>query len=57
MSKLWKDLFCEKSQPIQSDFDIINNHLKSLNSPIYIKETIPQSIIKKSRKESKKKHN
>ena len=36
-------------------YDIINNHLKLLKSPIYIKESIPNSVIKKSRKDAYKK--
>ncbi len=55
MSKQWKDLFNQKSVLKESDHDIISNHLKSINSSIYIKETIPQSIIKKSKKDAYKK--
>jgi hypothetical protein len=55
MPKLWKDLFGEKQLAKQSNCDIINDNLKSLNSIMYIKETIPQSVIKKSRKDAYKK--
>ena len=54
MSKQWKDLFNKKPVPKQSEHDIISNHFKSINSSIYIKEIIPQSIIKKSRKDAYK---
>jgi len=55
MEKQWKDLFNKKPFIKMSDHDIINNHLKSSKSPIYIKETISPSIIKKSRKDAYKK--
>ena len=58
MQKQWKDLFNEKPIIITSPpttYDIINNHLKLLKSPIYIKESIPNSVIKKSRKDAYKK--
>ncbi len=55
MSKQWKDLFNQKPTTKQSDYDIINNHFKSLNSSIHIKDIIPQSVIKKSKKDAYKK--
>ena len=54
MSKQWKDLFNEKTKTIESPINLINNHLKSTDSSIYIVEKIPQSVIKKSRKDAYK---
>lgn len=59
MSKPWKELFNEKTKKtksVESPMDIVNNHLKSLNSSIYIVDKIPQSVIKKSKKDAYKKH-
>ena len=58
MQSQWIDLFNQKPQSIkstQSDYDIICNHFKSLNSAFYVKESIPQSIIKKSKRDAHKK--
>lgn len=56
----WKDLFNQKPQlklnliePEKSVHDLLIDHLKSSNSLIYVREPIPQSIIKKSRKDAR----
>lgn len=54
MQRQWKDLFNEKTKPIQSPIDIMTNHLKSTGSAFHIKEIIPQSVIKKSKKDAYK---
>lgn len=54
MQRQWKDLFNEKSKPNESPIDIINNQLKSTGSAFYIRENIPQSVIKKSKKDAYK---
>ncbi len=54
MSRQWKDLFNEKTKSIESPIDIVNNNLKSTGSSIYIIEKIPQSVIKKSKKDAYK---
>ena len=54
MSRQWKDLFNEKTKSIESPIDIVNNNLKSTDSSIYIIEKIPQSVIKKSKKDAYK---
>lgn len=55
MSRQWKDLFNEKPKSIGDSIDLVNHHLKSNGSSIYIAEKIPQSIIKKSKKDAYKK--
>ena len=57
MLRQWKDLFNEKPKSIESPIDIVNNHLKSTGSSLYVVEKIPQSIIKKSKKDAFKKFN
>jgi hypothetical protein len=54
MSIQWKDLFNQKTKPIESPIDIVSNHLKSSGLSIYITEKIPQSVIKKSKKDAYK---
>lgn len=62
-TKQWRDIFNSKKDLTenktenkkQSDFMIINDIIKSNNNGIYIKEKIPQSVIKKSIKDAYKK--
>lgn len=56
--KNWKELFNndkKDSTKTKNDFVIIQDIINSNNNGIYIREKIPQSIIKKSMKESYKK--
>jgi len=55
MQKQWKDLFNEKTNIPKNNIDIIDEHLKSSGSYFYIKDNIPQSVIKKSKKTAYKK--
>lgn len=58
-TKQWKDLFNNKQDltvhKTKNDFMIINDMIKSNNNGIYIREKIPQSVIKKSIKDAYKK--
>jgi hypothetical protein len=62
-NKQWKDLFnntnnvnnAQLDKQIKSDFMIINDIIKSNNNGFYIREKIPQSVIKKSIKDAYKK--
>jgi hypothetical protein len=59
-TKQWKDLFNKNNnnKPNQNktknDFMIIDDMIKSNSNGIYIREKIPQSIIKKSIKDAYK---
>jgi hypothetical protein len=52
MSRQWKDLFNEKQKSIEAPIDIVNNNIKSTGLSLYVVEKIPQSIIKKSKKDA-----
>ena len=64
-TKQWKDLFNNNNNVKQeqivyktkNDFMIIKDIIKSNSNGIYIREKIPQSVIKKSIKDAYKKKN
>ena len=58
-TKQWRDIFNSKKDLTenkkQSNFMIINDIIKSNNNGMYVREKIPQSVIKKSIKDAYKK--
>lgn len=65
MQRQWKDLFNEKYElnensvkyQIKSPIMILDEHFKSTGSSVHVLEKIPQSVIKKSKKNAYKNNN